>query len=78
MREPIKQFVKIVADTLPILEQIYGLGSLHVPGQETFGDLRPIFPGKEYVSRHMHEGPVYQALPAESDFWLVSPRYCGY
>lgn len=49
MRESIKQFVKVVADTLPILEPIYEFGSLQVPGQESFADLRPFFPSKEYV-----------------------------
>jgi hypothetical protein len=57
MRESIKQFVKIAADTLPILEPIYEFGALQVPGQEGFADLRPIFAGKEYVGCDMREGP---------------------
>jgi len=57
MRESIKEFVKIVADTLPIPEPIYEFGSLQVPGQESFADLRPIFGGKEYVGCDMQEGP---------------------
>jgi len=57
MREPIKEFVQIVADTLPILEPIYEFGALQVPGQEGFADLRPIFAGKEYVGCDMQEGP---------------------
>jgi SAM-dependent methyltransferase len=57
MRELIKQFVKICAETLPILEPIYEFGSLQVPGQEGFADLRPLFPGKKYVGADMREGP---------------------
>lgn len=57
MRELIKQFVKICAETLPISEPIYEFGSLQVPGQEGFADLRPLFPGKKYVGCDMREGP---------------------
>jgi len=57
MRELIKQFVEIVADTLPIPEPIYEFGSLQVQGQEDFADLRPLFAGKEYVGCDMQEGP---------------------
>lgn len=56
MRHLIKQFVQICAETLPILEPIYEFGSLQVPGQEGFADLRPFFPGKEYVGADMQEG----------------------
>ena len=57
MRESIKGFVKIIADMLPIVEPIYEFGSLQVPGEEGFADLRPIFGGKEYVGCDMQEGP---------------------
>ncbi|MBW8040458.1 MAG: class I SAM-dependent methyltransferase [Planctomycetes bacterium] len=57
MRESIKQFVEIVAGTLSIPEPIYEFGSLQVPGQEGFADLRPLFAGKEYVGCDMQEGP---------------------
>jgi SAM-dependent methyltransferase len=57
MRESIKQFVGIVAGTLPVAEPIYEFGSLQVPGQEGFADLRPLFAGKEYVGFDMQEGP---------------------
>jgi SAM-dependent methyltransferase len=57
MRESIKEFVKIVAERLPVLEPIYEFGSLQVPGQEGFADLRPIFAGKEYVGCDMRKGP---------------------
>jgi len=56
MRESIKQFVNICAKSLPIIEPIYEFGSLQVPGQEGFADLRPIFPDMEYVGCDMREG----------------------
>src|SRR4030042_4045749 len=57
MRESIKEFVRIVAETLPVSEPIYEFGSLQVPGQEGFADLRPIFEGKRYIGCDMREGP---------------------
>lgn len=57
MRRSIKQFIKIITETLPIQEPIYEFGSLQVPGQEGFADLRPFFPGKEYVGADICEGP---------------------
>lgn len=56
MRESIKQFVKICAETLSISEPIYEFGSLQVPGQEGFADLRPLFQGKKYIGADMREG----------------------
>ena len=57
MRESIKQFVRIVAETLPVSEPIVEFGSLQVPGQESFADLRPLFPGKEYIGCDVQNGP---------------------
>jgi len=56
MRQLIREFVKISADTLPIREPIYEFGALQLPGQEGFADLRSIFPGREYVGCDMQEG----------------------
>jgi len=56
VRQRIKDFVSIVASTLPIKEPIYEFGSLQVPGQEGFADLRPIFPGREYIGADMRIG----------------------
>lgn len=56
MRESIKQFVKICAETLPISEPIYEFGSLQVHGQEGFADLRTLFPRKKYIGADMREG----------------------
>lgn len=57
MRESIKQFVRITATCLPLLEPIYEFGALQVPGQEGFADLRTIFPECDYVGADMREGP---------------------
>jgi hypothetical protein len=56
MREPIKNFVRIVARDLPICGPVYEFGALQVPGQESFGDLRPFFAGKEYIGCDMRAG----------------------
>lgn len=57
MRESVKEFVKICAETLPIVEPIYEFGSLQVVGQEGFADLRTFFPAKKYIGSDMREGP---------------------
>lgn len=57
LRKLIKQFVKIVSETLPISEPIFEFGSLQVPGQEGSADMRPLFPDKEYVGCDMRAGP---------------------
>jgi predicted O-methyltransferase YrrM len=56
MRESVKDYVRACAETLPISEPIYQFGSFQVPGQEGFADLRPLFPGKKYVSADMRKG----------------------
>ncbi len=57
MREVIRQFVKICAETLTLDEPVYEFGSFKVPGQEVLADLRPFFPGKKYVGADMRHGP---------------------
>jgi len=57
MRKSIKEFVSIVAETLPIAEPVYEFGSLQVPAQKDFADLRPLFAGKQYVGCDMRQGP---------------------
>lgn len=57
MRQAIKEFVALAAETLPIMEPIYEFGALQVPGQEGFSNLRPMFPGREYVGADMRDGP---------------------
>ncbi len=57
MRESIKQFAKIAAETLPISDPIYEFGYFQVPGQEELADLRPLFPDKKYIGADLREGP---------------------
>ncbi len=57
MRRSIKDLVRLTAAHLGAPEPIFESGSLQVPGQEGFADLRPLFPGKEYVGCDMREGP---------------------
>ncbi len=57
MRKLIKDFMEICAKTLSISEPIFEFGSLQVPGQEGFADLRSFFPGKEYFGADMRKGP---------------------
>lgn len=57
MRDLVKDFVKICSETLPIAEPIIEFGSLQVPGQEGFADLRPLFPSKEFIGADIREGP---------------------
>ena len=57
MREMIKEFMRIAAATLPIADPIYEFGSLQVPEQVGWADLRPIFPGHQYIGADMRAGP---------------------
>jgi len=56
MRPSIKKFVKICRETLPVQEPVYEFGSLQVPGQEGFADLRPYFPGMKYIGADVAQG----------------------
>jgi SAM-dependent methyltransferase len=57
MREVIREFVQICAETLPIAEPVVEFGALQVPGQEGFADLRPIFPSRRYLGTDFRAGP---------------------
>lgn len=59
MRESIKGFVKIIADTLPIVEPIYEFGSLQVP-KDYLDDFRTKF---ERWKDYWH-GPAGKPLEA--------------
>lgn len=56
MRQLVRDFAALVAESFTILEPVYEFGSLRVPGQEELANLRPLFPGKEYVGCDMREG----------------------
>lgn len=72
MRESIKQFVRICVETLPIPEPVYEFGSLQVPEQDAFADLRPLFPGKKYVGADMRQGPGVDVILNLHDINLLS------
>jgi hypothetical protein len=55
MQDHVKLFVKTFSELVPD-SPIYEFGSLQVPGQEGFADLRSFFPGKEYIGCDMQPG----------------------
>lgn len=57
MRGNIREFVRVVAETVEILEPIVEIGSFQVEGLIYSVDLRPFFPGKHYVGCDAWEGP---------------------
>ena len=56
MRQTIKGFVSIASGSLPIEDPVCEFGSLQVPGQEGFADLRPLFPAQQYIDADIREG----------------------
>jgi len=56
MRENVKLLVQIVSETFETPDPILEVGSLQVPGQEGFADLRPFFKGKTYIGCDMRAG----------------------
>ncbi|MHC4250832.1 MAG: methyltransferase domain-containing protein [Planctomycetota bacterium] len=56
MRKSVKEFVEACAGALDFAEPVYEFGSLQVEGQAGFADLRPLFPGREYVGCDCREG----------------------
>lgn len=57
MRDNVRAFVVAAAAEFDLPGPIYEFGSYIVPGQEAIGDLRPLFPGREYVGCDMRAGP---------------------
>ncbi len=57
MRENAKALVAAFAAACQPPEPIVEIGSLQVPGQEGFADLRPLFPGRCYVGCDLRPGP---------------------
>lgn len=67
MRHSIREFVKIVSEEIPTEAPIYEFGSMQVPGQEGFADMRPFFPNKNYVGFDFQLGPgVDEAMDAQN------------
>lgn len=57
MRELIKNYAGIITEHLDLIPPVYEFGSLQVPEQVGYADLRSLFPGKEFVGCDMREGP---------------------
>lgn len=57
MRDIVRDFVRICAETLPLADPIWELGARQAPGQEGFADLRDCFPGRRYVGADLQRGP---------------------
>jgi SAM-dependent methyltransferase len=57
MHAKIRSFVAAVAESFPTTGPVYEFGSYIVPGQEGIGDLRSLFPQRNYVGCDMREGP---------------------
>lgn len=62
MRRQVREFVRICAEVLPLIQPIYEFGALRVPRQEDLANLRPLFPGKKYVGADMRVGPGVDVL----------------
>jgi SAM-dependent methyltransferase len=56
MRDNVKLLVQIVSETFETPDPILEVGSLQVPRQEGFADLRPFFKGKTYIGCDMRVG----------------------
>ncbi len=49
--------VRALSETFVLPGPVLEIGSYQVPGQETLGDLRALFPGRRYVGLDMRPGP---------------------
>jgi len=57
MQKHIRKFVEIAAQNLVLAEPVYEFGALQVQADDAAADLRPLFPGKEYVGSDFRAGP---------------------
>jgi SAM-dependent methyltransferase len=73
MRQIAKDVVKTTVDILPIGGPILEIGSLRLPGQEDFADLRPLFPNCEYIGTDLQNGlGVISAYKLAEEFGWAS------
>jgi hypothetical protein len=56
MRPHLREFLELCARTLACSEPIVEIGAFQVSGQEAIADLRPLFPGKNYIGCDMRPG----------------------
>ncbi len=57
MRKLVRDWVRLMAEALPLPEPIVEFGSLQVEGMGELADLRPLFPGKRYLGTDLRLGP---------------------
>lgn len=57
MRQFVRDFVQEAIGRLPVQEPIVEIGSRPAPGQEDIADLRPLFPGREFIGCDIQPGP---------------------
>jgi SAM-dependent methyltransferase len=66
MNHFLRGVARAVAESFDLAEPILEVGSYRVNGQEEIADLRPFFPGKDYLGVDMRPGPgVDQVADAE-------------
>src|SRR4030042_4519331 len=57
MRDNVRSFIECFSRVFCPLEPIFEIGSLQVPGQIGYADLRPFFEGKTYIGCDARKGP---------------------
>jgi hypothetical protein len=57
MRKETRAFIECVARDYDLPGPIVEIGALQIPGQEKYSDLRPLFPGREFIGCDMRTGP---------------------
>jgi len=62
MRDSVKFFVRMVSEIFDPPQPVVEIGSLQVPGQEGYADLRPLFPNKLYLGIDMCKGLGVDAI----------------
>jgi hypothetical protein len=79
MRGNILEFVRVMAETRSVLSPIVEIESLQVEGVIYSADLRPLFPGKDYIG--CPEGLVvtssvmdYPVHECPADYWRFTPQ----
>jgi len=57
MRKLVRDWVRLLAEMMPLTEPVVEFGSLQVEGIGDLANLRPVFPGKRFVGADLRPGP---------------------
>lgn len=57
MRDNVREFVRSAADAFALQGPVYEFGAYLPEGQEELADLRPLFPGQQYIGCDLRPGP---------------------